>query len=160
MDTAIKERLIKAMMSTKKMLGFTTVTSGVPFSEFMMLMYVFRLSNADKSIVGVRVSKIKDQSHISLPAVSQQLRILEKKGLIERTVTAEDRRVALVSLTSSGNELISKVMLSTDQIIGELIERVGEENVNQYINLTRLMMDKLDEMRGPDDLQGTGPFGC
>lgn len=160
MDTAIKEQLIKAMMSTKKMLGYTIVNSGVPFSEFMMLMYVFRLSQADKSVTGVRVSKIKDQSHISLPAVSQQLRILEKKGLIKRTVTDEDRRIALVSLTPSGNELISKVMLRTDQIIGELIELTGEENVSQYISLSSLLIKKLDEMRGPDDMQGGGGFSC
>jgi DNA-binding MarR family transcriptional regulator len=146
LDSVLKEQLIKAMIHSKKMLMITTAGSGVPFAEIAMLMHIFHLSSKDSEGCGVRVMKIKDQTHISLPAVSQQLRALEQKGLVERNTTANDRRITLVSLTPAGCEAIKRINEHTDQILGELVLKVGEDNIQQYVLLSQTIMKSLEEM--------------
>ena len=146
LDSILKDQLIKAMIHSKKMLMITADGSGVPFAEIAMLMLIFHLSQNDTEGNGVRVMKIKDQTHISLPAVSQQLRALEQKGLVERNITVHDRRITLVSLTPAGCEAIKKVNEHTDQIVGELVRKVGEDNIRQYIHLSQMILNGLEEI--------------
>jgi DNA-binding MarR family transcriptional regulator len=147
LDSVLKEHLIKSMIHSKKMLMITTAGSGVPFTEIAMLMHIFHLSQKDTAGCGVRVTKIKDQTHISLPAVSQQLRALEQKGLVERNVTANDRRITLVSLTPAGLDAIQQVNEHTDKIMEELVTKVGEDNIRQYVQLSQLILMSLEEMK-------------
>ena len=146
LDSVLKEQLIKAMLHSKKMLMITTAGSGVPFAEIGILMHIFHLSLKDKTGDGVRVMKIKDQTHVSLPAVSQQLRALEQKGLVERNATAEDRRITLVSLTPAGREAITQVNRHTDKVMEELVRKVGEDSILQYVHLSQIMMKSLEEI--------------
>jgi DNA-binding MarR family transcriptional regulator len=134
------------MLSSKRMMMITTMNAGVPFSEFAMLMHIYRLSKADSSQTGVRVARIKDQTHISLPAVSQQLKSLEQKGLIVRNTKKEDRRITLVSLTPSGSDILKGVKKSTDEIIGQLIDAVGENEIKEYIKISADIMKAFDEI--------------
>jgi len=148
LDNSLKEQLISAVISSKKLLLLTTVNSGVPFAEFMMLVHIDRLSAFEEDGGGVRVSRIKDQTHVSLPAVSQQLRTLENKGLIERTITAKDRRIALVSLTPAGCEVLRAVKQHTDILLDKILQHVGEDNIRQYIELSKMIMESLDPAEG------------
>ena len=157
MDALLKEQLIKAMVSSKRMMMNTTMNAGIPFSEFAMLMHIHRLSLSDDSHSGVRVSKIKDQTHISLPAVSQHLKALENKEFVVRSTMKEDRRITLVSLTPSGCDILKSVKERTDKILGQLIDIVGEEEIQQYIKISANIMMALDTIHRPmpnTDCQG------
>ena len=136
------------MISSKKMLMMTTVSTGVPFAEFIMMMHIFRLSNEEDAKGGVRVMKIKEQTHISLPAVSQQLRILENKGLLIRSIAAQDRRITLVSLTPAGADLLKHIRENTDAVMEELVEKVGEKTISEYIRSSETIVKTLIEFRG------------
>jgi DNA-binding MarR family transcriptional regulator len=129
----MKEQLIKAMLSSKKVLMIITAKAGVPFAEIMILMHIHHLADIESTDDGVRVTCIKDQTHISLPAVSQQLRTLEHKGLIERKTKAKDRRITLVTLTPAGCALLAKVMEQRDLLLEKLVLEVGEKNIRKYI---------------------------
>lgn len=149
MDALLKEQFIRSMLSSKRMMMITTMNAGIPFSEFGMLMHIHRLSSADESQTGVQVTRIKDQTHISLPAVSQQLKSLENKGLVVRSTTKEDRRITLVSLTPSGCDILKGVKESTDEIMEQLIDIVGEEEIKQYIKISGNIMKALDTIHRP-----------
>ena len=136
------------MFVSKKMMMITSVNSGVPFAEYATLMHIFRLSQDDDAIAGVRVMKIKEHSHVSLPAVSQQLRSLEEKGLVQRNTTAEDRRVTLVSLTPAGQKILDHVRTGTDAVLEELVQNIGEANIREYIRLSNEIMKTLEETHG------------
>lgn len=148
MDNLLKEQLFKTMFVSKKMMMITSVNSGVPFAEYATLMHIFRLSQDDDAIAGVRVMKIKEHSHVSLPAVSQQLRSLEEKGLVQRNTTAEDRRVTLVSLTPAGQKILDHVRTGTDAVLEELVQNIGEANIREYIRLSNEIMKTLEETHG------------
>jgi len=148
LDNLLKEQLFKTMFVSKKMMMITSANSGVPFAEYATLMHIFRLSQDDDAIAGVRVMKIKEHSHVSLPAVSQQLRSLEEKGLVRRNTTAEDRRVTLVSLTPAGQKILDHVRTGTDAVLEELVQNIGEANIREYIRLSNEIMKTLEETHG------------
>jgi len=151
LDNLLKEQLFKTMFVSKKMMMITSANSGVPFAEYATLMHIFRLSQDDDAMAGVRVMKIKEHSHVSLPAVSQQLRSLEEKGLVRRNTTAEDRRVTLVSLTPAGQKILEHVKTGTDAVIEEIVLKVGEANIREYIRLSNEILKSLEELHGETD---------
>ena len=139
------------MFVSRKMIMITSANSGVPFAEYATLMHIFRLSQENDAGAGVRVMKIKEHSHVSLPAVSQQLRSLEEKGLVKRSTTTEDRRVTLVSLTPAGQKILEHVKIVTDAMIEELVLKIGEASIREYIRLSNEIMTSLEETHGLTD---------
>ena len=145
MDSQLKDQLMKAMLSSKKMLILITAKAEIPFAEIVILTHIYQLTNKELTDDGVRVTCIKDQTHISLPAVSQQLRILEQKGFIERKTTVKDRRITLVTLTPAGYEILKKVIDYRDQLLEKLVLEVGEENIWKYIEMSNKIMNCLED---------------
>lgn len=145
MDSQLKDQLMKAMLSSKKMLILITAKAEIPFAEIVILTHIYQLTNKELTDDGVRVTCIKDQTHISLPAVSQQLRILEQKGFIERKTTVKDRRITLVTLTPAGYEILKKVIDYRDQLLEKLVLEVGEENIWKYIEMSIKIMNCLED---------------
>ena len=73
-----------------------------------------------------KVSMLAGDIHSNPTQVSRTLKMLEEKGLIERTVSKQDRRITYVELTESGkayHEKTSKVMNEfTDAFFNQLDE--------------------------------------
>ncbi len=145
MDSQLKDQLMKAMLSSKKMLILMTAKAEIPFAEIAILTHIYQLTNKELTDDGVRVTCIKDQTHISLPAVSQQLRTLEQKGFIERKTTVKDRRITLVTLTAAGYEILKKYIDYRDQLLEKLVLEVGEENIWKYIEMSIKIMNCLED---------------
>ncbi|MFI9392634.1 MarR family winged helix-turn-helix transcriptional regulator [Streptomyces bauhiniae] len=57
-----------------------------------------------------RVQNLVGRVHLSQSALSRLIGRLEKEGLVERSVCAEDRRGVWVSLTRRGRELHAEVL--------------------------------------------------
>ncbi|MFG2133764.1 MarR family winged helix-turn-helix transcriptional regulator [Streptomyces sp. NPDC048751] len=57
-----------------------------------------------------RVQNLAGRVHLSQSALSRLIARLEKDGLVERSVCAEDRRGVWVSLTAKGRELHADVL--------------------------------------------------
>ncbi|WP_037680080.1 MarR family winged helix-turn-helix transcriptional regulator [Streptomyces griseus] len=57
-----------------------------------------------------RVQNLAGRVHLSQSALSRLIARLEKDGLVERSVCAEDRRGVWVSLTAKGRELHAEVL--------------------------------------------------
>ncbi|MET9973117.1 MarR family transcriptional regulator [Streptomyces sp. NPDC006356] len=57
-----------------------------------------------------RVQNLVGRVHLSQSALSRLIGRLEKDGLVERSVCAEDRRGVYVALTSKGRDLHSEVL--------------------------------------------------
>ncbi|SEE87354.1 DNA-binding transcriptional regulator, MarR family [Streptomyces sp. 3213] len=57
-----------------------------------------------------RVQEISERVHLSQSALSRLIARLEKDGLVERGMCAEDRRGVRVTLTDKGRDLHSEVL--------------------------------------------------
>lgn len=144
MERLLKDQFIRTLLGSKKMLMLITAKAGVPFAEIAILMHIHHLTIKDTENLGICVTGIKDQTHISLPAVSRQLSSLEQKGLIERKTMAKDRRMTLVTLTPEGEKIMAKVIEQRDLQMDKLEKSVGEEYIRKYIEMSGTLMSCLE----------------
>jgi DNA-binding MarR family transcriptional regulator len=83
----------------------------------------------------VKTSLLADHLMISNPGVSQMLNVLETKGYVERSTNKNDRRVVYVKLTEYGRELLGKELGSITEILSNIFDKMGEEDVFKLIEL-------------------------
>ena len=109
----------------------------LPRGEFMMLHQINLCNNEQKTACagepGVRASHIGEVMEISRPAVSQMLKALERKGLIERTTAPNDRRMVSVRLTRQGRELLDRAWSDYTDMIRRVCVEMGQDGTQQLI---------------------------
>ncbi|MDO5726062.1 MAG: winged helix DNA-binding protein [Tissierellia bacterium] len=145
MNSELKIKYIKTLMRFNR--------SGIKLYDCKKLNMteLFIMAGISNSIFGdsdgFDLSKIQEYTHISKAAISQILSSLDKRGYIIRETDKTNRRRITVELTDSGEEILKQTKKRSDQILDEILRRLGEENVLELINL----LDKLSNIS--DDLK-------
>lgn len=70
-----------------------------------------------------RVQNIAEKVHLSQSALSRLIGRLEKDGLVERSVCAEDRRGVFVTLTAKGRDLHTEVLPLQREVLARMLQR-------------------------------------
>ena len=88
--------------------------------------------------------------HITSGSVTALLDNLERKGYVERTSDAADRRRVLVDVTPAAQALLDELLPAVQQVCRTLLDRLGTER-------QQLLLDLLAEIRTavaevPDEL--------
>ena len=121
--------------------------NGLSNSEFFLLNTL--ILRCDKCATGMQVSVIAEKMHISSPAVSKTLGILEEKGYIERFVDTSNRRNTWVKLTKDGEQATNIAHDYIDTYMDDVIKRMGEDKFQMLyesiILLTTTFEEKLNE---------------
>jgi len=78
---------------------------------------------------------------ISKGAVSKILSALEQKDYLKREVSQRNRRSLIITLTPAGVEIVGKLEGVVDEMLVGLIEQMGCENVEQFINSANQFAD-------------------
>ena len=81
------------------------------------------------------VSEISKHLHVTPPSITQLLKSLEARGLIERHMDPSDRRVIVVTLTEQGERVTNQAREAFSATMKGLIEYLGEEQSNQLADL-------------------------
>ena len=113
-------------------------------SEYGILNIVFKMNN-EKSNSLVKVSEISKKLNVSTPSVTKVLNSLEKKGFVIREIDKENRRNTFVYLTEKGVEIKEQNDKILAKFIENVYERVGRENIVQFLELSRIILDAFDE---------------
>ena len=148
MDNPLAEELFKSAACFRRLhTGFLndgTLSRG----EFFLLKAVYQLSHPPDrdNPQKVHVSHLREHVEVSMPAVSQLLGALERKRLITRNVSAQDRRRIAVTLTPEGEIKVKKTMESFQAGFCEIIDRLGEEDTRTFIRLCARIREILDEL--------------
>lgn len=145
MDTDLKEQLVHAMLRFKKIGMNLPPDIDIRMGELYVLKGIERHTFCSDR--PAYVSDIQSKLFITMPAVSQILSGLEKKGYVTRQADRSDRRKVAVALTPSGKDILSRTKEYTNQMIGETICRFGEENTRQLIRLLTLLADVSEETK-------------
>ncbi|ARP50806.1 MULTISPECIES: MarR family winged helix-turn-helix transcriptional regulator [Caproicibacterium] len=134
-------RLFAAASRVRKTSGRMHRLSGITPGEWFVLCHLLHLQQEHD----VRASDLGRQIHMSRSAISQMLRSLEQKGLIERTNSERDRRVVYVRMTDSGRdryqELTAVMAEKMDRVLGSL----GEEKEEQLTSLLNELADAMQD---------------
>lgn len=115
---------------------------GLTPSQLMGLSYLYRHGESS-------VGEIAQGLAITHPAAVRMIGRLKKKGLVHRTVSEADRRVSLIGLTKSGQELAVGVITKRTETLSRALARVKPEDFENVMRglealLAAILMDKED----------------
>ncbi len=113
-------------------------------SEFIIMKVIYCI----KEVSGekVPVADIVDKMQVSAQAISKSLKSLEKKGYIERFSNRDDRRRMEVLVTNKGKQTYSKLIERTDEVLSEVLDKFGKDDLETYIYLTRRLTQLYGEV--------------
>jgi DNA-binding MarR family transcriptional regulator len=97
---------------------------GLGASDFEVLDIL--ASEAPEEGTQCRVQNLVGRVHLSQSALSRLIARLEKDGLVERSVCAEDRRGVWVALTRKGRDLHTEVLPLQRAALARTLEDTGE----------------------------------
>lgn len=87
---------------------------------------------------------------ISAPAVTQLTNRLMTKRLIERRVSAGDRRLVLVALSAKGKKLVDQFRRRRNDLFCGALAQLGAAEQSQVVEAMRKMSAALESYRTPD----------
>lgn len=148
-----EEKLLMAFENIKRLTTRTKWNDSIPHGEFLMMFVINvmmkkeRMGPDDPEYPGVMVSKLSELLQISRPTASQAVNSLEEKGYVERFMSATDRRVIYIGLTSQGQAVFNQRMARYSCILNEIVDKVGREEVDQLIATCERLRTVVDEVR-------------
>lgn len=95
---------------------------------------------------GITLGEIIKPIGMSMSAASKKISILEKKGLLERKNSTEDRRNVYITLTEKGKEICVREKREKREKMVEIIQRMGTEDARQLIELLNRMLDIMEDL--------------
>jgi DNA-binding MarR family transcriptional regulator len=137
-DRKITEDLIRAFRQLRHVnwTGMKPIEGCTP-SESIML-FVIRRCTQD-SPEGMKASDLSQFLRVTSPTVTQQVNVLEARGLLERAADPADRRVVRIRLTEEGIRLTEIAGQAMNESVQSLIDHMGEERA-------ALLVELLDEV--------------
>lgn len=82
-------------------------------------------------------TELSEVLKISLPRVISLLNSLENKGLVKKSIDSIDKRKTIINITEQGKQLILDKKDEAINKIATIIEKLNEEEINEYIRLTK-----------------------
>ncbi|PSR37251.1 MAG: MarR family transcriptional regulator [Sulfobacillus thermosulfidooxidans] len=132
-DNPISQQLFEAFMRVRKLNWLNWHGTGPRPSDARALFCIKKDSPGDGS--GIPVSAISTQLRVSTPTVTQLINEMEERGLVERHIDQEDRRVIRVRLTSHGEEAYIQARQAVSDAFDGLIDYLGPEQSTTLAHL-------------------------
>ncbi len=117
--------------------------AGCTAGEIRVLICIYRGLLAQPS--EMKVSGISKLLNVTAPNITQLIKGLEAKGLVERADDPTDRRSAHITLTAKGEEVVKQAIDHFVASIHGLVEYLGEEQSAQLADLLAKTMRYFDE---------------
>lgn len=89
------------------------------------------------------VSIIKSKLNVSSPTISQVIRNLVEKGLVEKVQDEKDKRVTRLILSKKGIETLSVAFHNVENEFVKIANHLGDEKSDQFIAIMTDIVDYL-----------------
>lgn len=135
------ELLNKSIGICEKIRGkiFENSKSEISQPELITLKDIVDLNNKG---ISASVSVISERHNISKSAVSQTVSVLERKGYVIKIQDNKDKRKSSIVITEKGLSKIKEHMEKVNLYIGNIMDKLGDDNLKQLENI----LDKLEEI--------------
>lgn len=133
MNSTVVQKLLKSFLQFNRAYWYQKEVLEYKNSEVMMLLCIKKNDKPDS--FGLMVSEISHILQVTSPTVTQLLKGLEKKGLIDRNLDQVDRRVVRIKLTDQGKLITAQAEAAFSASFSGLIEYLGEEESDQLADL-------------------------
>jgi DNA-binding MarR family transcriptional regulator len=143
-ESETSQKLLQSFMKFRKTGWHDKKIAGFNPSEFRVLAAIQRGANAKNT--EMKVSEISQQLRVTPPTITQIINVLDKNGLIERSVDPEDRRAVKIKLNEAGLEAAEQAKRAfTDTFLG-LIDYLGEKESEQLAELLSKVNDYFNQV--------------
>jgi len=132
MDKMLVDRFYRLAELMKKHAMSNPHVGAISKSEFFMLMFI---ESNSKGMDVVTTAVISERLHISKPAVSQTINMLEKKQYVKREIYKDDRRLMNILITDLGVEILKGENNRFLSKINDALDEMGKEDSETFINL-------------------------
>lgn len=132
--------------------------NGLPQGELMLLNHLQRAMSHNQEEgrePGVKISRLGKHLHMSMPAISQMLSILEDKGLIQRSASKGDRRIVNITLTPEGERINQEAEEKITEVMDAVVEEFGKENIEELVRLFDQLFEAIETVRQRREESGT-----
>lgn len=143
--TKNEEYLGQIFAMLKKMEGvvLTKTRSHFNNSEMRLLGEVI-LAGYNKRIISTQLAT---RLGVTRSAVSQMVNKLESRGIVKRVPDDIDRKIAYIELSDTAFTYYNEEKGVCCDFVGEIIDKMGEEKLNQLIELSNEFVKTVDELR-------------
>ncbi len=131
-DTA--QQLLQSFMRMHKVEWHPPTVAGCTSAEMRVLFSIRRGMHAHAADM-IRVTEIGKMLQVTTPTITQWIKALEARGLVERHDDAEDRRVVYIQLTAQGQQVTQAAAETMRASIRGLIAHLGEDRSAQLASL-------------------------
>ena len=143
MDKQIVNRFYSLTEGMRKIMFSNHSFGEMSKSEFSMLQLI-KLCESELNVVTTAV--LSEQLHISKPAVSQMINVLEKKQYVTREINKYDRRLMSISLTDIGNQRLEEEKYKYLSRINVILDKMGKEDSEVFVSLMEKYFDIVKEI--------------
>lgn len=96
---------------------------------------------------GITATELAEVLNVSLPRVVSLINSLETKKLVKKLVDKDDKRKTVVYITQNGKKLVLEKKEEAILKLTKVIEKLEEEDINEYIRLAKKISLIMDEMQ-------------
>ena len=97
-----------------------------------------------------RISHIATSEGVRMPTASNTINQLEKRGLVHRTRSAEDRRGVLVDLTEQGKHELIRVGKERTQYLADMLATLDDASLQQLDAATDAIVRLAEVYANPE----------
>ena len=142
MSSELREQFFSSIFHFRRLESALSSECEMQMNEMVILQSIAGACCRECTCMNLDVPKMQKKLHISKPAISYILNTLEKKNYIIREIDSKDRRKVSISATPEGKAAAEESRKKTDALWAEILERFGEDNMRQRIDL----LEALDEI--------------
>ena len=103
---------------------------GLSFSQFMVLEALYSKGK-------LSISEVRDAILSSVGTISLVVNNLDKMGYIKREADPNDKRICILSLTDSGEKIISKIVPENEKMINDYMKKLDYEERKTLLELLK-----------------------
>ena len=105
----------------------------------------WRVIRAVQQAGNIDPTALADRCCILLPSLSRMLKSLENDDLVARKTEKEDKRRQVITLTSKGLALFSKMVPESEKIYSEIEARFGKEKISELVMIMQQLRMVLED---------------
>jgi DNA-binding MarR family transcriptional regulator len=130
--------------------SFTEIMSGLMIDQYQKQITELELTLPQAQLLRVlrrgpmQTGQLAAEMRISAPAITQLTDRLIRKGLIERSATADDRRCVIVALSDEGRLLVDQFRQRRREIFNEALADLSETERKQAFEVLEKVVKALE----------------
>lgn len=142
----INEYLVKLFQTIKEMeeLNLFADTAKLSKTEFRLIREILLEREKGKGIIS---SELARRLGITRSAISQVVTKLEGQGIVKRTPSPTDRKIAYIELSERSMGVFEDQCVNANKIIEQVVEELGEEKMQTLISAYDEFLEAFSRVR-------------